>query len=87
MQLDEMRCSEVPCFARDDITRRGSTLLVFQRDHGSAVAAKCGYLLEIAIGLWQRHDGSVAVNGMAAGGEIPATALGVLLDVAGRAAV
>ena len=83
-----MRCSEVPRFAWDDTTTgRGSTLLVFQRNHGSAVAAKCGYLLEIAIGLRQGHHGSVAVNGMAAGGEVPASALGVLVNVAGRAPV
>ncbi|MGA9554020.1 MAG: hypothetical protein WBR30_17375, partial [Candidatus Sulfotelmatobacter sp.] len=61
--------------------------LVFQRDDGSAVAAECGYLLDIAIGLRQRHYGAVAVNGVAAGGEVPASALGVLHNLAGRTAV
>lgn len=61
--------------------------LVFQRDNRSAVAAECGYFLEIAVGLRQGHHRAVAVHGVAAGGEVPASALGMLLHVTGRAPV
>jgi hypothetical protein len=61
--------------------------LVLERHDGPAVAAKCGYLLDITIGLRQGHYGSIAVNGVAAGGKVPASTFGVLLHLAGRTPV
>src|SRR5208282_1200928 len=61
--------------------------LFLQGDYGSSVAAEGGYFLQIAVGLRQGHHRAVAVHGMAGGGEVPASALGVLLDLPGEAAV
>jgi hypothetical protein len=59
-------------------------LLVFQGDYGAAVAAEGGYSLQIAVGAGDDHYWAVAVDGVTVGGEIPASAFGMLGQVAGR---
>jgi hypothetical protein len=58
-------------------------LLIFQGHDGLAIAAECSHFLQIAIGLWQSHHGSVAVHGVAGGGEVPTSAFGGMLDLSG----
>ena len=60
--------------------------LVFEGDDGLAIAAKGGYFLQAAVGLGQRHDRSIAENSVTAGGEVPASAFGVLCEMARRLA-
>src|ERR1700719_3502484 len=71
---------------RDDAIDERVRGLVFQRHDGLAVAAEGGDFLKIAVGLRQRHDRAVTENGVAAGGEVPASAFGVLLDLTGQPA-
>jgi hypothetical protein len=52
--------------------------LVFEGNDGLAVAAEGGYPLQVAVGLRQGHDRAVAINSVAASGEIPASALYML---------
>ncbi len=59
--------------------------LVFQRHDGLTVAAEGCHFLQIAIGLGQCHDWAVAVNGVAAGSEVPSSAFGAMLEMADRA--
>lgn len=61
--------------------RHGS--LVFERDYGAAVAAEGGNFLQAAVGERDGHDRAVAVDGMTAGGKIPASILGVLHGLGG----
>ena len=53
--------------------------LVFQRHHSLAVATEGGYPLQVAIGLVNDHDWSVAVDGVSRVGKVPAAALVCLL--------
>jgi hypothetical protein len=46
-----------------------------------AVAAEGGDALQVAVGLGDGHDRTVAVDGMAAGGEVPFAAFGGALDL------
>jgi hypothetical protein len=57
--------------------------LVFEGDDSFAVAAEGGDFLQITVGLGQGHHGAVAVDGMAAGGEVPTSAFRVVREVAG----
>jgi hypothetical protein len=61
-----------------------STDLVFQWDYRPAIAAEGGDLLQVAVSLRQGHHWSVAEDGMAAGGEVPASGFGMLVHVGGR---
>ena len=56
--------------------------LIFQGDDGLAVAAEGGDMLQVAVGFGQGFDGAVAEDGVAAGGEIPASAVGVVCELA-----
>jgi hypothetical protein len=60
------------------------TDLVSQWDYRPAIAAEGGDFLQVAIGLRQGHHRSVAEDGVAAGGEVPASRFGMLVHVAGR---
>jgi hypothetical protein len=57
--------------------------LVLEWYDSLAIAAEGGDFLQIAVGLGQGHYGSVAVDRMAAGGKVPASAFGVVLDLSG----
>jgi hypothetical protein len=60
-----------------------SRKLVFERDDRAAITAEGRYFLQFAIRAWHGHDGAVAVDGVSAGGEVPAAALGALGQLAG----
>ena len=60
-----------------------SVTLVFEGNDGAAVAAEGGDSLEVAVGPGQGHYGTIAVNGVAGGGEVPASAFGVFGDLGG----
>jgi hypothetical protein len=55
--------------------------LILQGYNRLAVAAEGGDFLQIAVGLGQGHHWPVAVDGVAAGGKVPASAFGVVLDL------
>src|SRR5579871_1345186 len=57
--------------------------LVFEGNDGATVATEGGDLLQVAVVAGNGHDRAVAVDGMAAGGEIPASALGPFADLSG----
>ena len=56
--------------------------LIFQRNDGFSLTAESGHSLQIAVGLRQGHHRPIAVNGVAVRGKIPASAFGVLLEMA-----
>ena len=55
-------------------------LLVFERNHGAAVAAEGRNSLERAAGIGYDHDRAVAVDGVAGSGKVPASAFGMVSD-------
>ena len=57
--------------------------LVFKRNYGAAVAAEGGDFLQVAVGAGYGHDRPVAVDGVPAGGEVPAPAFGTFADLSG----
>ena len=57
--------------------------LVLERDYGAAVAAEGGDFLQVAVGAGHGHDRPVAVDGVPAGGEVPAPAFGTFADLSG----
>src|ERR1700739_2903997 len=60
--------------------------LVFERDHGAAVAAEGGDFPEVAVTAGDGHHRAIAVDRMAGGGEVPASAFGVSAELGGRLA-
>src|SRR5579859_8166040 len=67
--------------------REGSELeLIFEGNDRAAIAAEGGDSLQVAVGARNRHHRSVAVDGMAGGSEVPASALGVFRNLSGRLA-
>ncbi len=57
--------------------------LIFEGYDGLAVATEGGNSLEVTVGLGQRHHRPVAVDRVAAGGKVPASTVGVVLDLSG----
>jgi hypothetical protein len=57
--------------------------LVFERNNRAAVTAEGRYFLQFAIRAGHGHDRAVTVDGVSTGGEVPASALGALGQLAG----
>lgn len=55
--------------------------LVFQRHHGLVVGAEGGDTLQSALGFGDVHDGAVAVDSVAGGGEVPFPTFARVLDL------
>jgi hypothetical protein len=69
---------------RDEIIRELVwRCLVLEWDHCTAVAAEGGDFLQISVGAGQRHDGTVAVDSVAGGREVPTSTFGMFGDLAG----
>ena len=58
--------------------------LILERHDGAAVAADRGYFLQFPVGAGNGHNGTVAVDGVAVGGEVPAPPSGPLAQLRGR---
>ena len=55
--------------------------LIFQRNYGFAIAAKRSYFLQVSVRGRDSHHRAIAIDGVAGGGEIPASAFGVLCQI------
>src|SRR5258708_22101702 len=71
---------QLSCHARNSPT----VSLIFEGYDSAAIAAQSSHTLQVAIGAWDGHHRAVAVNRVAGGGEIPASAFGTLGDLGGR---
>jgi|SRR4029077_20820855 len=60
-----------------------SQKLVFEGNDRAAITAEGRYFLQFAIRARNGHNRAVAVDGVSAGGKVPATALGALGQLAG----
>jgi hypothetical protein len=61
----------------------GVASLILQRNDGLSFATESSHFLQVAIALGQGHHRAIAVNRVAIGGEVPATAFGRLLHMPG----
>ncbi len=79
-----LRRAGLPCRVVGATPEAVGQALVFERDDSAAVTAEGGDSLQVAVGAGYSHDGAVAIDGVAGGGKVPASALDVLGERRGR---